>query len=228
MSFIGSRQGVGNGLGGGNVDGVLRQYITLPATSVVKIPEGGDQSFAEWASLVCTGVTSWNALYGNIPMKPGQTVLCQGTGGVSITTLILAKAAGAKVIITSSSDEKLEHVRTKYGADHTINYKTTPDWAEEALKLTNGEGVDFVIENGGSGTIAQSIKAVTHGGIIACIGFLSMAKRQEDVPDVVKLNFSKGAVIRMVQVGSVQMLEDVVKFMSQRGLNMPVEKEFGF
>src|SRR3954466_912597 len=138
-----------------------------------------------------------------------------GTGGVSITTLILAKAAGASVIVTSSSDEKLAMVTSKYGAHHSINYRKTTDWAEEALRITDGRGVDFVIENGGSGTIAQSIKAVAHGGIIACIGFLSPAT-EGDMPDVTRLNLAKGAIIRGIQVGNVQMLHDVVRFVGER------------
>jgi NADPH:quinone reductase-like Zn-dependent oxidoreductase len=150
-----------------------------------------------------------------------------GTGGVSITTLIFAKAAGATVIMTSSSDEKLEVVKAKYGAHHGINYQKTPDWAEEALKITNGRGVDYVIENGGSGTIAQSIKAIAYGGTIACIGFLSPVKKGE-MPDVAKLTLGKGAVLRGIQVGSVQMLQDVVRFVGERILRMPVEKEFAF
>lgn len=141
--------------------------------------------------------------------------------------MILAKAAGATVIVTSSSDEKLEFVRAKYGADHTINYKKTPDWAEEALKITGGRGVDFILENGGSGTIAQSIKAVAYGGIISVIGFLAPAK-QEDMPDVASLALSKGAVVRGVMVGSKQLLEEAVRFVAERGLRLPVEKEFGF
>lgn len=118
-------------------------------------------------------------------------------------------------------------MRSKYGADHVINYKKTPDWAEEVLKITDRRGVDFVIENGGSGTIAQSIKAVTYGGIIACIGFLSKAT-QDEMPDVARLTLSKGAIMRGIQVGNLQMLEDVVRFMDARNLRMPVDKEFGF
>ena len=102
-----------------------------------------------------------------------------GTGGVSITGLILAKAAGATTIITSSSDEKLQLVKDKYGPDYVINYKTTPDWAAEAKKITGGRGVDHVFENGGSGTIKQSIDCITMGGIISVIGFLSDAKQEE-------------------------------------------------
>lgn len=150
-----------------------------------------------------------------------------GTGGVSITGLILAKAAGATTIITSSSDDKLAQVQKTYGADHTINYKTNPDWSEEVLKITKGHGADFVLENGGAGTIAQSINAVAYGGNIAVIGFLAPCP-QEKMPDVAALALGKGAVVRGIMVGSKQQLEDVTRFVTSRSLNMPVEKVFGF
>ncbi|PYH97536.1 NAD(P)-binding protein [Aspergillus ellipticus CBS 707.79] len=210
---------------GGPVDGVLREYLTIPATAAVPVPKDSRQSFSEWSTLVCTGVTAWNALYGLMPLKPGQIVLCQGTGGVSITGLILAKAAGATTIITSSSDEKLVFVKTKFGADHCINYKTHPEWSKEVLRLTHGEGVDYVLENGGSGTIAESLNAIKMGGNISVIGFLSQAK---EMPDVAGLALAKGAVVRGITVGSTQLLKEVVRFVARKGLRLPVEKEFGF
>jgi NADPH:quinone reductase-like Zn-dependent oxidoreductase len=110
-----------------------------------------------------------------------------------MTGLMLAKAAGAITIITSSSDDKLKAAQGKYGADYVINYKKTPDWAKEAQKITGGRGVDYIFENGGSGTIAQSIEAIAQGGVIAVIGFLSQAK---EVPDVAGLALAKGCVVR--------------------------------
>ncbi|KFY09444.1 hypothetical protein V491_08171 [Pseudogymnoascus sp. VKM F-3775] len=212
---------------GAPIDGFLREFAALPASAVTKIPEGAKLSFVQMAGLVCTGVTAWNALYGNIPLKPGQTVLFQGTGGVSITGLLLAKAAGASTIITSSSDDKLTFVQKKYGADHIINYKTTPNWAAAANKLTGGEGVDYIFENGGSGTIKQSIDCIKMGGSIAVIGFLSAAK-QEDMPDVAGLALSKGCIVRGITVGSKQLLEELVRFVVNKALQPPVEKTFGF
>lgn len=150
----------------------------------------------------------------------------QGTGGVSITGLILAKAAGATTIITSSSDKKLKHVQETYGADHTINYKTTPNWSEEVQKITKGHGADFILENGGAGTIAQSLNAVAYGGSIAVIGFLASCP-QDKMPDVAALALSKGAVVRGIMVGSKQHLEEVARFVVERGLTVPVEREFG-
>lgn len=114
---------------GAAIDGTLRQYAVYSASSLVKIPEECDLSYVELSTLVCAGLTAWNALFGNAQLKPGQTVLFLGTGGVSIMGLQIAKAAGAVTVITSSSDEKLKFVHEKYGADHVINYKTTPDWA---------------------------------------------------------------------------------------------------
>ncbi|KAI2603919.1 uncharacterized protein GGS25DRAFT_525195 [Hypoxylon fragiforme] len=167
---------------GGFVDGMCREYVALPAHIVVKLPRTG-HSFAQWASLVCTGSTVWNAFYGNAPLKPGDTVLVLGTGGISLTALVFAKAAGATTIVTSSSDEKLEYVKSKYGADHTINYNKTPNWAAEVQRITNGKGVNHIIEVTGAGTIEQSIESVAHGGIISIIGFMAPLP-QEKMPDV--------------------------------------------
>lgn len=213
-----------NGLGG-PIDGMLREYATIPASAIVKIPKTTKLSWSQLAGLVCTGTTAWNSLYGNIPLKPGQTVLFQGTGGVSMTGLMLAKAAGAVTIITSSSDHKLKMAKEKYGVDHTINYKKTPDWDQEALKITDGRGVDFIIENGGSGTIAKSIECIARGGIIAVVGFLDMAK---EMPDVASLVLGKGCVVRGINVGAKQLTDDMVAFVCGRNLEMPVEKTFGF
>ncbi|KAH7152634.1 hypothetical protein EDB81DRAFT_649092 [Dactylonectria macrodidyma] len=212
---------------GGCYDGVLREYITLPSSVLVKVPTESRLSFAQMSALVCTGATAWNALYGNLALKPGQVVLFLGTGGVSITSLILAKAAGATTIITSSSDAKLKHVQETYGADHVVNYKTNTRWSEEVLKITNGRGADYILENGGAGTISESINAVAYGGSIAVIGFLA-ACPQEKMPDVAALALSKGAVVRGIMVGSKQQLEDVTRFVTSKNLSVPVEKEFGF
>ncbi|KAK6215905.1 hypothetical protein LQW54_004085 [Pestalotiopsis sp. IQ-011] len=155
-----------NGGLGGPIDGGLREYIALSTSALVKVPAASKLSYAQLAALVCTGTTAWNALYGNRPLLPG-------TGGVSITGLILAKAAGARTIITSSSDKKLRYVQEQYGADHIINYNAYPNWGAEVQKLTDGLGADYVFENGGAGTIKQSIDASAYGGIISAIGFLS-------------------------------------------------------
>ncbi|KAK6811267.1 hypothetical protein RU639_013153 [Aspergillus parasiticus] len=214
-----------NGLGG-PIDGVLREYVAVPSAAVVKLPDSY-LSYSQWASVVCTGTTVWNSFYGNIPLKPGNTVLCLGTGGVSVTGIVLAKAAGATTIITSSSSEKLHYVQHKYGADYTINYKTTPKWAEEVQKITHGSGVDYILENGGSGTIKQSLEAVAYGGNIAVIGFLSPSL-QHTMPDVAGLALAKGVIVRGIMVGSKQLLEDAVRFIGARNIPVPVEKTFKF
>jgi NADPH:quinone reductase-like Zn-dependent oxidoreductase len=150
-----------------------------------------------------------------------------GTGGVSVTGLMLAKAAGAITIITSSSDEKLKLVKDKYGADHVINYKKTPDWASEVNRISGGGGVDYIFEVGGSGTIAQSLACITQGGNNSVIGFLSAANKEE-MPDVAGLVLQKGAVVRGINSGSKQMLEEVVRFTVHKKLSPPIEKEFAF
>ncbi|KAF1336331.1 reverse transcriptase, partial [Globisporangium splendens] len=151
----------------------------------------------------------------------------KGTGGVSITGLQLAKAAGAVTIITSSSDEKLQFVKDNFGVDHVINYRKTPDWAAEANRITHGRGADYIIENGGAGTIAQSIKACARGGMIAVIGFLASAK-QEDMPGVAGMVLDKGCIVRGVVIGSKQLLEDVVRFVSNKNIQPYIHKTFGF
>ena len=173
------------------------------------------------------GVTAWNCLYGGIPFIAGQSVLFLGTGGVSIIGLILAKAAGAKTIITSSSDEKLKYVQEKYGADYTINYKTHINWEEEVLRLTDGEGVDFVIENGGAGTIAKSIASTKRGGQVLLVGFLAQTEAKAN-PDLAMLILERAINVRGIAVGSKQLFEQMIQFIHNKKLHMPVDKEFGF
>jgi NADPH:quinone reductase-like Zn-dependent oxidoreductase len=166
---------------GGSADGTLREYAALSEQGLVHIPTNLD--FNEAATLPCAAVTAWNALYGleSRSLKPGQTVLTQGTGGVSIFALQFAKAAGARVIATTSSDKKAEQLK-KLGADHVINYKENPNWGEQAKNLTpNGLGVEHVVEVGGPTTLAQSLKAIAFDGVISkplCIVFQSQCRVQ--------------------------------------------------
>lgn len=129
--------------------------------------------------------------------------------------------------MTSSSDEKLELVKSKFGADYGINYKKHPEWSKEVMRLTEGEGVDFVFENGGSGTIAESINSIKMGGNVSVIGFLSRAE-QSKMPDVAGMALAKGATVRGITVGPTQLLQDLVRFVARKGLRLPVEKEFAF
>jgi NADPH:quinone reductase-like Zn-dependent oxidoreductase len=155
---------------GDRSDGYAREEVTAPATHFTKAPVG--YTDAEAATLTCAGLTAWRALVVEGQMKAGDVVLVQGTGGVSIFALQFAKASGCTVIATSSSDAKLERLGT-LGADHLINYKTTPEWGDAALKLTGGRGVDHVVEIGGAGTLGQSVRASRNGGHISLIGVLA-------------------------------------------------------
>ena len=155
---------------GGARDGCLSEYMVIEAEAVVKVPD--HLSDVEACTLPCAGVTAWHCLFDAGGLKPGDVVVAQGTGGVSIYALQFAKMAGAQVIITSSSDEKLARAK-QMGADHTINYRKTPNWSEEVMKITNGRGADIVVEVGGAGTINESLNAVRVAGYIGVIGILT-------------------------------------------------------
>lgn len=155
---------------GDGADGFAAEYVVRPVSHFTLAPTGW--SHAEAATITTSGLTAWRALVGDAAIKAGDTVLALGTGGVSITALQIAKAMGARVIITSSSDEKLAQARA-LGADETINYCTQPDWGKAVQDLTDGMGADVVIEVGGPGTLTQSINAVSVGGHIALIGVLT-------------------------------------------------------
>lgn len=209
----------GPALGAPPADGMLSEYVTLPEQGVVKTAD--ILSFEEAATLPCAGVTAWNALMeGPRPTKAGNTVLVLGTGGVSLLALQIAKAVGATVIATSSSDEKLERVKA-LGADHVINYRATPHWGAEAVRLSGGKGIDHVVEVGGAGTLAQSIQAVGFGGEIALIGVLT---REGDTSPH-GLMF-KGASIRGIFVGSRDMAERLNTFIDSHGIRPVVDRSF--
>lgn len=155
---------------GDGIDGYAREAVVVPEHWFTRVPSG--YSAAEAATLTCAGLTAWRALFVDNAIRPGQTVLVQGTGGVSVFALQFAKAAGARVIATSSSDAKLERMKA-LGADELINYKETPAWGMKALELTGGAGVDCVVEIGGAGTLDQSMMATRVGGHVALIGVLA-------------------------------------------------------
>ena len=166
-------QTVASGVGG-VIDGTFREYGTFNENGLVSMPSS--LSYEEGATLPCAGVTAWNSLHGSKPLAPGEVVLTQGTGGVSIFAVQFAKAAGAIVISTTSSAEKAERLK-KLGADHVINYKEVPNWGEEAKKLTpGGEGVDHIVEVGGPESIKQSFEAIKIGGVITVVGFVGGVK----------------------------------------------------
>jgi NADPH:quinone reductase-like Zn-dependent oxidoreductase len=191
------------GVPGDGADGFASEYVAMPATAFTRIPKGW--SLKQAATLPCAALTAWRALFVEAKIKPGSIVLTQGTGGVSIFALQLAKAAGATVISTSSSAEKLEKLKA-LGADHLINYKETADWGAAALAATGGRGVDAVVEIGGSGTMPQSIVSCAIGGHISLIGVL--AGINGDVPTA--LAMSKNVCIQGLTVGSRTDQEDMV------------------
>jgi NADPH:quinone reductase-like Zn-dependent oxidoreductase len=191
------------GVPGDNADGFAAEYVAMPATAFTRIPKGW--SLKQAATLPCAALTAWRALFVEAKIKPGSIVLTQGTGGVSIFALQLAKAAGATVISTSSSAEKLAKLKA-LGADHLINYKDTAEWGAAALAATGGRGVDAVVEIGGSGTMPQSIVSCAIGGHISLIGVL--AGIAGDVPTA--LAMSKNVCIQGLTVGSRQDQEDMI------------------
>jgi len=196
---------------GGAIDGVLAEYRALSEEGLVRVPE--HLSFEEGAVLPCAGVAAWHGLIG---LQPGESVLVQGTGGVSIFALQFAKLAGARVVATSSSDEKLERVR-KMGADLLINYRTTPDWEKPA------QGVDRVIEVGGAGTLGKSLRAVRTGGTVALIGILTGKGEVDPQPVLMKSIRLQG-----IYVGSREMFEDMNRAISQAKLKPVVDRVFPF
>lgn len=183
-------------LGGGFVDGVLAEKIAVPATGTARLPD--DWSFIEGAAYPCAGVTAWNCLFGGRGIRSGDTVLVQGTGGVSTFALQFAYAVGARVIVTSSSDAKLAEARA-LGAYAGINYRDTPDWGLRAAEIAGGEGVDHVVEVGGSGTLNQALQAVRPGGEVALVGVLTGFGGEVNTGAILM----KAINLRGVYVGSV-------------------------
>ncbi|HEX8398548.1 MAG TPA: NAD(P)-dependent alcohol dehydrogenase [Pyrinomonadaceae bacterium] len=207
-------------LGGGDLDGVLREFGAFDEQSLVKIPE--HLSYEEAATLPCTGVTAWNALVMSGKLKAGETVLTLGTGGVSIFAVQFAKTFGAKIIATSSSDEKLEKLKS-LGASETINYKLTPDWDKEVLRLTEKNGVDHVVEVGGAGTLAKSINSVKIGGHVAVIGALSGAGEVNPIPILMRSIKLQG-----IFVGSRAMFEAMNRAIETNRIKPVIDRTFAF
>ena len=208
----------GAALGAPPAAGMLQDYVVLPEHGVVPIAQS--LTFEEAACLPCAGITAWNALMeGPHPVRPGESVLVLGPGGVSLLALQIAKAAGARVIATSSSDEKLARV-SALGADETINYAATPEWGAEAARLAGG-GVDHVVEVGGAGTLKQSIAAIGFNGEIALIGVLT---REGDTnPHGLMM---KGASIRGIFVGSKGMAQRLNAFIDAHDIKPQVDRVF--
>lgn len=212
---------VGNfrGTPGDGIDGYAAEYAVRSATSFTLAPRGW--SHAEAATITTAGLTAWRALVVDGSLKAGDSVLVLGTGGVSVAALQIAKSMGASVIATSSSDEKLERAR-ELGADHVINYRQTPDWGKEVLALTGGRGVDHIVEVGGAGTLAQSIRAIRVGGHIALIGVLT--GREGAVPTAMLM--AKQARLQGLIVGNRRHQQEYVAALEQTGLRPVIDRSF--
>lgn len=206
------------GVPGDNADGFAAEYVAMPATAFTRLPKGW--TMAQAATLPCAALTAWRALMVEARIRPGDVVLTQGTGGVSIFALQLAKAAGATVISTSSSPEKLARLKD-LGADHLINYKEDANWGQTAAKLSGG-GVDAVVEIGGPGTLGQSIHACRIGGHISLIGVLTGVSG--DVPTA--LAMSKNVAIKGITVGSRQDQEDMIAAIEANGILPVIDSTF--
>ena len=207
---------------GGDIDGMLAEEVVLHEDALVKIPP--QLSYAEAATMPCAGVTAWNAIFeSSNAIKPGDTVLLLGTGGVSVLGLQLARAAGLRTIITSSSDEKLQRAR-ELGAHHTINYVATPEWQEEVLRFTHGAGADVVLEVGGQGTVNRSVASCAMGGSVAIIGGVSGFGGEVNPASLL------AGAKRMVGifVGSRAMLEQVMRFAATGDIKPVVDRVFHF
>ncbi|ONH83272.1 NAD(P)-dependent alcohol dehydrogenase [Roseomonas mucosa] len=204
---------------GGSIDGVLAEYVLFEEEGLVHLPE--HLSFEEGACLPCAGVTAWNALTALRPVGPEQTVLLLGTGGVSIFALQFAHAAGARVIVTSSSDEKLARAK-ELGAAEGVNYRTHSDWEKEVWALTGKRGVDHVVEVGGAGTLPKSIAATRVGGAVHLIGVLTGG--QIDPLPVMQ----KAIDLRGVFVGSREMFEAMNRAVAFHRIQPVIDRVFPF
>jgi NADPH:quinone reductase-like Zn-dependent oxidoreductase len=207
-------------LGGGGL-GLLAEQAVLPERALVAVPR--HLSLEEAAALPCAGVTAWNALFEHGAVKPGETVLIQGTGGVSLFALQFARLAGARVIATSSSDQKLARARD-LGAADGINYKSTTDWDKRARELTGGKGVDRIVEVGGAGTLPKSLRAVRTGGYIALIGVLSGPAGEVNPTSILMRSIH----VQGIFVGSRAMFEAMNRALEASQLRPVVDRIFDY
>ncbi len=206
---------------GGAMDGMLAEYVTLSEDGVVKLPDY--LTYEEGASLPCAAVTAWNGLVEQGRLTAGETVLLQGTGGVSMFALQIAKMHGARVILTSSSDEKLARAKA-LGADEGINYQTTRDWDKAVWGLTGKRGVDHVVEVGGPGTFAKSLQSARHGGHIAQIGVLSDVEALISPMPIL----GKSLNVTGIYVGSRAMFERLLSALTVGQTRPVIDRVFAF
>ena len=210
---------MGDALGGAAANGVLAEYTLFDETSLVHVP--AHLTDEEAATLPCAGVTAWNAVASSGFIKPGDSVVVLGTGGVSIFALQFARFHGARIIVTSSSDEKLARAKT-LGADEIINYKTTPDWPRAVMELTNGVGADYVVDT--AGELKKAISAVRIGGAVAFVGLLTGMTAEVDLVTFM----GKSARVEAVDVGSREMFQAMNKAIDFHAMRPVVERIFGF
>lgn len=206
---------------GGDVDGMLAEYVKLPEQGVIEIPRR--LSYVEASTLPCAGVTAWNAVVHAGGIRPGEVVVIQGTGGVSIFALQFAKMLGAKVLGTSSSNDKLARAKG-LGLDAGLNYKTTPDWSSWVREQTGGEGADLIVEVGGGGTLNQSLAAVRIAGVVAQIGVLSQSAEPIQIPLILRRQIQ----LKGIYVGSRQHFSEMIRALEENQLRPQVDATFSF
>ena len=205
-------------LGGGR-RGAGEELVVLNQDGVSKVPDFLTDH--QVATLPCAALTAWRSLFCDARLEPGDTVVLQGTGGVSIFGLQFAHAAGYRTVITSSSDEKLARAKT-FGADHLVNYKTTPEWSKPVREATHGRGADFVMDVGGAGTLDESLKSIRLGGHIAVIGVLSGFSQ----PLQIGMMLATNARLQGVSVGSRDMFESMCRAIELRRISPEVDKVY--
>ena len=206
---------------GGGQDGMLAEQVVLPETAWLPLP--ASISFEAAATLPCAGVTAYHALFEAANLRPGDTLLVQGTGGVSIFGLQLARATGAQVIVTSSSPAKRERALA-LGASQAIDYKADQKWGESARRLTDGRGVDIVLEVGGPGTFDQSVAALRYGGTMSILGILTGTKGEVNTYGI----FHKTLRVAGVYVGSVAMFHSLLRAVEATRLEPIIDRTFPF
>lgn len=207
------------GVPGDHIDGFAAETVTMPASAFSPMPANLD--FAAASTLTCAGLTAWRALMVETHLRPGDWILVQGSGGVSVFALQFARLMGCRVIATSSSDEKLARLEA-LGAEHLINYRKTPDWGDRAFELTGGRGVDLVVEVGGAGTLPQSVRAVAFGGCICMLGILTGVAGELSTAEL----FQKNARISGITVGTKAQQRDMIAAVEANDLQPVIDSHF--
>ena len=206
---------------GGDVDGLLREFATVRADALLPLPP--HLGFEQAATLPCAAVTAWNGLFVSGDLKPGQTLLLQGTGGVSLFGLQFGRMAGATSILISSSDAKLKRARAM-GAHHTINYRTEPEWEKRVLEITEGRGVDLTLEVGGAGTLSKTLRATGCAGHVSLIGVLSGIGGDIQIGNILH----KALTVRGIYVGSRAMFQAMNDAITKHRLEPVIDRVFSF